>query len=85
MLSVFVQTGFVVSAATEPGVGFGVLIDWLWFLWASVKSDTDFRGSDSVSSLDEIHLALGIFELNSRITLSFWLLGGSWGRFEYFV
>lgn len=41
-----------------------------------MKSDTDFRGSVSFTSLDEILLALGIYELNSRITLSFWLLGG---------
>lgn len=42
-----------------------------------MKSDTDFRGSVSFTSLDEINLALGIYELNSRITLPFWLLGRS--------
>lgn len=42
-----------------------------------MKSDTDFRGSVSFSSLDEIHLVLGIYELSSRITLPFWLLGRS--------
>lgn len=42
-----------------------------------MKSDTDFRGSVSFFSLDEIHLALGIYKLNSKITFSFWLLGRS--------
>lgn len=37
--------------------------------------DTDFsRGSVTLSSLDEILLALGIYELNSGITLPFCLL-----------
>lgn len=43
-----------------------------------MKSDTHFGGSVSSSSLDKIHLALGIYKLSSRITLPFSLLG----RFE---